>query len=144
MNRGATAVTYRRHAATELLDQQRRRLFLVVTDCSSVVWDSGAAQRLLQPLAAHNLVSLVQVLPEEMWPTTALGLAEETRLTTSGALAANAELLVGQRRADDAYPIPFVSLETESLRRWSGFWPVGSVARWLVTICRSWATPRLT
>jgi formylglycine-generating enzyme required for sulfatase activity len=113
--------TRRQHDAAELLDQQRRRLFLLVTDCSSIVWDSGAAQRFLQPLAASNLVSLVQLLPETLWPTTALGLARETRLTSTQPLATNAQLFPGQNKNNDPYPIPVVSLEPDVLRLWAGF-----------------------
>lgn len=112
--------TQMRQEATHLIDAQQRRLFLVVSDCSSVVWDNGAAQHLLQPLARHNLVSLLQLLPEGLWESSGLGLATAVRLTTPQPLASNGQLKrLHGREAEQ--PIPVVSLEAAALTRWARF-----------------------
>ncbi len=72
----------RSYEPRELIDSQQRRLILVISDCSSLAWDNRAAVRLLKPLAETNALSILQVLPEELWGTTALTNAVRVRVSS--------------------------------------------------------------
>lgn len=117
----APGATPRHHSISELLDQQQRRLFIVISDCSSIVWDSGIAQQLLKPLAENNLLSLFQVLPESLWETTALKLATKTRLISRQLLSCNRQMVDKQSNNKNNYPIPVVSIEPLAIKTWAGF-----------------------
>ncbi len=101
--------------ASELVDAAGRRLFLVLSDCSSVVWDNGAMSRLLQPFVMHNCVSIWQILPESLWKTTALTHAKQTWLSAVDMLQNERALHI------NAQAIPVVPLAAEPLMQWANW-----------------------
>ena len=65
-------------------DPSGRRLFLVMSDCVAESWYDPASTLLLQSLAAHGQLALIQLLPERMWSRTALGPRPQALLHASG------------------------------------------------------------
>ena len=76
----------------ELVDPAGRSLVLVVTDCVAGTWYDGGAAQVLETWARSGPVGLLLVLPEHLWPRTALGIAAAVRLKAPYAAASNARL----------------------------------------------------
>src|SRR5262245_59295214 len=70
---GALDESRRLRRPGELLDPAVRRLIIVVSDCVSEGWRNGAAFRMLADWGRRGPVVLAQVLPQRLWPGTALG-----------------------------------------------------------------------
>ena len=112
-------------APRELVDPAGRSLILVLTDCVAATWYDGGAARLLETWARNGPVALLLVLPEHLWPRTALGTAAAVRLAAPYAAASNARL---DARPIDAWtdlpeqagaPLPVASLVPEALSAWA-------------------------
>jgi type VI secretion system protein ImpB len=100
-------------------------LVLILTDCVAETWYDGGTAQLLETWARNGPVGLLLVLPEHLWPRTALGTAAAVRLTAPFAAAANVRL---DARPIDAWtylpdegsvPIPVASLVPEALSAWA-------------------------
>ena len=65
----------RRHPR-ELIDPAGRRLILLLTDCVSRAWEGRHLPQLLAEWGQRNHVAIVQMLPQRLWPQTALFEAE--------------------------------------------------------------------
>jgi type VI secretion system protein ImpC len=109
----------------ELVDPAGRSLVLVLTDCVAGSWYDGGAAQLLENWARNGPVSLFLVLPEHLWPRTALGTSAAVRLKAPYAAAPNARL---ESRLIDAWadlpewpgaPLPVASLLPEALTAWA-------------------------
>jgi hypothetical protein len=106
--------------ANELLDAAGRRVILVISDCVSSGWRSGAVQAQLATWGRSNPVALLQVLPEELWSRTALRGSPTAQLTAGRPAAANA-LLRARALADlGGLRLPVVSLDARTLQGWAG------------------------
>ncbi|USR91741.1 SUMF1/EgtB/PvdO family nonheme iron enzyme [Phormidium yuhuli AB48] len=64
----------------ELLDPSRRRLVLLLTDCTSSLWWRGIIQDILWSWAEVQPVSIMQLFPERLWTRTALSMGHIVRL----------------------------------------------------------------
>ncbi len=95
---GTGAIIHNRQARSELelIDTSGRRLILVVTDCVSKAWHSGAVADILAKWGRYNPVTLVQVLPQRLWSGTSLGMASRVRLHASSPGIPNRQLHVRQ------------------------------------------------
>jgi len=60
----------------DLHDRHGRRLVLVLSDCTSSAWRRGAMGAWLQSVTRHAPLTIVQLLPQALWPNTATGFAE--------------------------------------------------------------------
>ncbi|HKI17372.1 MAG TPA: SAV_2336 N-terminal domain-related protein, partial [Isosphaeraceae bacterium] len=80
------------HNSLELVEAGGRQLILVLTDCVSEAWFSGEATRVLAGWAERGPVAIVQMLPESLWPRTALGQAAQVRLKSPYPAALNRKL----------------------------------------------------
>jgi len=124
------------HKPEELLDPTGRRLILVVTDCVSPAWQSGVVQKVLEIWGKTNLVTLLQMLPWRLWPTTALCFAENMYITNAISGTPNVGLKTPEFQAlvaldtpfiNDAHlmtatrptPFPVITLYEESLSTWA-------------------------
>lgn len=70
----------------------RRTLVLVLSDCVSDGWYNGKILSVLALWSRNTPVALLQVLPERIWPRTALGMASRVRLYASVELQTNSRL----------------------------------------------------
>lgn len=109
----------------ELIHPQNRRLILVISDCVAPGWYDGRMERLLHAWAQRGMVSLVQVLPEDLWERTGLGtgIAMEACALYPG--APNSKLARRYRwRLDGSVPpkgllLPVTTLEPERISLWT-------------------------
>lgn len=127
----------------ELLDPTGERLLLVVSDCLAPAWRRGGVSRLLSRWAENGSVTLVQMLPDDLWHRTALGPMEawisspipapansglraaphvlpkepETCLRNTG--GTNWEGNRTWKATGKGYPYPVVTLEAEALSEWA-------------------------
>jgi len=114
----------------ELTDPTGRRLVLVVSDCVSTAWHSGAAGALLAAWGRTTSVAILQPLPERMWSRTGLRLVRG-RLSADAAGVANSRLRFTpfhRRRQPPpgAVPIPILQLDPDWLAPWAGMVAKGS------------------
>lgn len=109
----------------EVSDPSGQRLVLVLSDCSSPAWSSGDMARLLHRCAAHNLVTIIQMLPEYLWETSALAEAVQIQLSAAEPGANNSRLKVDLpwHWLDISPPagvsMPVITLEPEALGSWA-------------------------
>jgi hypothetical protein len=112
------------HSPRELIDPNGRRLLLVISDCVSPAWRSGAVTKELAPLACSSPMAIMQVLPEWLWERSALGLAESVLLGSPAPGVPNPKLtMTALDLLDDdvlkGLKVPVLTLEPESLGTWA-------------------------
>lgn len=108
----------------ELLDPNGRRLILVVSDCIDPRWDAQPIRDLLQILANHGPIGLVQVLPEWLWSRTALSQVSKGQMMgTRPGQASQSLTFVRRHRSLHTTPVgvkvPVMTLEPAVTNRWS-------------------------
>jgi len=117
--------TGRKHHPKELIDPSRRRLILVLSDCTSVSWWQGLVHEWLKLWATTNWVTVVQLLPERLWERGVLGegLPVWLRATEPGAKSVQWKIdgLPAWREVETkgALTFPVVTLEALFLGRWA-------------------------
>ncbi len=117
--------TGRRHDPKEFIDPSRRRLILVVSDCTSVSWWEGLVHEWLALWATKNWVTVVQLLPERLWERGVLGegLPVWLRAREPGANSVQWQIdgLPAWREVETkgALTFPVVTLEAIFLSRWA-------------------------
>nr|WP_275415716.1 SAV_2336 N-terminal domain-related protein [Leptolyngbya sp. CCY15150] len=134
------AMNQRPRNTRELRDMGGRRLLLLVTDCTSLLWRRGIIHYTLLDWATVQPVSIVQLFPERLWSRTALSDGHMVRLRAiaPGLPSAlldmdNAPVLSGAS-ADDwdddgqdpaqdddqrLLTLPIVTLNPQSMLRWA-------------------------
>jgi hypothetical protein len=122
-----TSVAYQQrfHNPRELIDPNGRRLLLVISDCISPAWRSGAITEGLAPLVSSSPMAIIQVLPEWLWERSALGVLESVLLRSSTPGVPNPKLTMTalDLLVDDdvlkGLKVPVLTLEPESLGTWA-------------------------
>ena len=108
----------RQASLKELRDPSGKRLIWVVSDCVSAIWHDGSLMKVLRDWARVQPVSLLQLLPERLWPRTALGWGIEVKLYSENPGVPNARLLKTpqpvetQFNSQQALTLPIVTLES--------------------------------
>ena len=115
-----------------LWDAASRRLILLVSDCTSQAWYDGSIVKWLDRCGRQAPTAVVQLLPEWLWPQTALGQGTSMwlRAIEPGTVSANLisqhrvallqELLaLGETQAPKGVTIPIITLEAEPLKQWA-------------------------
>ena len=109
----------------ELMDAGGRRLILLLSDCTSQAWRSGGIPTLLQQWSRQNPVTIAQLLPEDYWDRSALGLGYPVALRSRqpGALSRDwkVEGLSHRRRQRlrQGLKFPVVTIQPQSLGQWA-------------------------
>ena len=109
----------------KLIDPSGRRLILVVSDCVGEIWRNGKAFSLLESWGKHNIVAIVQILPERMWLRTALSLGAMVQLDCFKPTVSNRNLFVKEillwNDVDlkTGIKVPVFSLEPDLVETWS-------------------------
>ena len=122
----------RGHEPLELVESGGRQLTLVLTDCVSEAWQTGEASDILAAWAKRGPLAIVEMLPESLWPRTALGSATPVRLKAPYPASPNPALvselvnpLLTWDEADSATELreavvaPIMTLERDPLKRWA-------------------------
>ena len=122
---GATAKNQSPRSAAELIDSSGRRLVLVVSDCVSDIWRSGAVNLALQTWANNVPTAIIQMLPQWLWGRTALGRATEVRFqglapsVSNRQLIANIVSLWSEIDQTTGIKVPVFTLEPERVSKWA-------------------------
>ncbi len=111
----------------ELLDPAGRRLILLVSDCTSDLWHGGAIYPVLQAWSEAGPLTLLQLLPERLWTSSALKFGFPVRLSASSPGLPNLLLDVTgltrrkQRKLANAptLTVPVVTIDADALQVWS-------------------------
>ena len=107
----------------ELKDPAARRLIFVLTDGVGEAWREDGLPRVLANWARTTPVVIVQMLPERLWPRTAIGVPSAAVWSPVPGVA-NAAMMIERPwwdQDDDAPVIPIVpiTLEAASIQRWA-------------------------
>ncbi|MDZ8259606.1 SAV_2336 N-terminal domain-related protein [Nostoc sp. ChiQUE01b] len=109
----------------ELLEPNGRRLILLISDCISSLWWQGEIHKLLKLWEKQVPVTVLQLLPEQLWERTVLGLGSSVPLSAFAPGLINSKLTVNslplwlERKPTNALQFPVVTLEPESLADWA-------------------------
>jgi nucleoside phosphorylase len=114
----------------ELLDPMRRRLIVVVSDGVSPIWRSGQIVKLLEAWGLHHLTTLLQMLPQRLWPRTGLGKAREMSVRAMAGNVANIYLCSDEEKAQTGLKVPVITLEPDLLAAWANL-VVGKSESWV-------------
>ncbi|WNG37667.1 hypothetical protein F0U61_31255 [Archangium violaceum] len=119
-----------------------RRLVLVVSDCVSPAWHSGAVGELLRLWGRSSPVAILQMLPQRVWVRTALRHYPSVWVHGREPGGANGRLVFGSwpgavvPGVRGAVPVPAITLERESFSSWAhvvagraGAWAPGVLLR---------------
>jgi len=115
----------RSRSPKELLDATGRRLILLISDCISPLWWKGEIHKLLELWGNHVPVAVLQLLPEQLWERTVLGLGNSVQLSTIAPGVLNSQLIVSglpiwlEEKPKMALQFPVVTLEPDSLTEWA-------------------------
>ena len=115
----------RQASCKELRDPSGRRLIWLASDCASPIWHNGSLMKVLRDLARVQPVSLLQLLPEQLWTRTALGWGVEVKLHSEIPGTPNSQLLKNiptcetQLNSRQALTLPIVTLEALPLKNWA-------------------------
>jgi hypothetical protein len=101
-----------------------RRLTLVLTDGIGDAWYTGSAQARLAEWSRSGLVTILQALPQHMWPgtrleTTYLELSSETPATPNRRLKARHPEVADGNFTVAANPVPVLELINGSIAGWA-------------------------
>ena len=109
----------------ELLDPAGRRLVLLISDCTSVIWRQGKIHDLLKLWSHSSPLAIVQLLPERLWMRTAMGIGFPVQLSALAPGVPNTQLMVDglpvweDVNVANAITVPVITLEPDSLQQWS-------------------------
>jgi formylglycine-generating enzyme required for sulfatase activity len=115
----------KRYSPQKLIDPTGRRIIFIVSDCVSEIWRNGTAFNLLKIWGKHNIVAIVQMLPERMWLRTALSSGAMVQLNSSAYTVANRNLSIKEIliwddiNFDKSIKVPVFSLTPDSIETWS-------------------------
>ncbi|MEH2039404.1 formylglycine-generating enzyme family protein [Nostoc sp.] len=135
----------RSRSPKELLDATGRRLILLISDCISPLWWQGEIHNILEIWGNHVPIAVLQLLPEQLWERTVLGLGNTVHLGTIAPGVLNSQLIVSglpiwlEEKPKMALQFPVVMLEPESLTEWARVVAgAGSVQRLGVLFQENW------
>ncbi|MFM6610038.1 MAG: SAV_2336 N-terminal domain-related protein, partial [Dolichospermum sp.] len=115
----------RSRSPKELLEPNGRRLILLISDCISSLWWDGEIHKLLALWSKQVPVTILQLLPEQLWERTVLDLGISVCLSAIEAGLLNSKLTVHdfpmwlEEKPNQALKLPIVILEPESLKYWA-------------------------
>ena len=115
----------RSRSPKELLEPNGRRLILLISDCISSLWWEGEIHNLLELWSKQVLVTILQLLPEQLWERTVLDLGISVSLSAIEPGLLNSKLTIHdfpfwlEEKPNQALKLPIVILEPESLEYWA-------------------------
>ncbi|MBK7614352.1 MAG: CHAT domain-containing protein [Burkholderiales bacterium] len=119
-----------------LQERSGRRIVLVVSDCTSTAWRSGQMGAWMQRIALRSPLAVVQLLPQSLWPNTAIGFADlHARSPRMGAPAAQLQLRLPSWAVDEpGIAVPVLALNPVAVGAW---------ARMMTAAGHAWGTAAL-
>ncbi|WP_414622070.1 SAV_2336 N-terminal domain-related protein [Calothrix sp. CCY 0018] len=122
---GQNASQQRLASHREILDPNRRRLILLVSDCVGAMWRNGAITQVLKDWTNTQPMAIIQMLPDWLWLKTGLGLGASVNLASLTPGVANKHLLIKKLllwkdiNLDTGIKIPVFTLEPDTALPWS-------------------------
>jgi formylglycine-generating enzyme required for sulfatase activity len=113
------------HRPSEVIDQQGRRIVIVLSDCAGKYWWDGTLLPTLQAWGKVMPTVVWQMLPAWMWRRTALGRGTAIAIANNIPGVENQRLKtrIQERKEPEApehrMPVPVVTSEVRDLERWS-------------------------
>jgi formylglycine-generating enzyme required for sulfatase activity len=115
----------RSRSPKELLEPNGRRLILLISDCISSLWWQGEIHKILELWSKQVSVTVLQLLPEQLWERTVLDLGISVFFSAIKAGTINSRLTIHdfpmwlEEKPNQALKLPIVILEPESLKYWA-------------------------
>ncbi len=113
------------HRPREVIDQQGRRIVIMLSDCAGTYWWDGTLLPMLRDWGDVMPTVVWQVLPPWMWKRTALGRGKAVALKNDVPGVANQQLQVQFHTLDISddvkrrMPVPVITSDIQELSRWS-------------------------
>ena len=110
----------------ELIESTGRHHFLVLSDCVSPQWTSGAIYPVLKDWSVYNPVTILQVMSEKYWSRTALGRGRTVQLSNLEPDTKNDQFRVKRSSSrrnplppNPGLKLPIVTFDRVSLQQWA-------------------------
>lgn len=107
--------------ASDIVSRRRNRLILILSDCTSPAWEQGGGSRIIEQLGSHNMVAIVNMLPEALWESSRLASAVRVDLLSTQRGVCNTKMHAElpwywlDKNPPIGVPVPVVTLEPEYL-----------------------------
>ncbi|MDJ1184648.1 SAV_2336 N-terminal domain-related protein [Roseofilum casamattae] len=115
----------RQHSYKELIHPNGRGMILLVSDCTSEIWEQARIHRWLQIWSQQGPLAVVQLFPDWLWNSTQLGLGRKLHATALSPGVPNSRLRLPDLPfwVDIDWPnalvLPVIELEAGQLNHWS-------------------------
>lgn len=109
----------------ELCDPTGRRIIVILSDCVSPIWENGEIANLLTMWEKTGIISLVQMLPQILWPRTMLFSLQEVQVRLAGSVISNSNLkilrdsVLDESRQIKGIPLPILLLDPIAIYQWA-------------------------
>ena len=113
------------YSPKEIIDINRRSLVLVVSDCVARGWRNGKISQVLDIWAKNGKLAILQMLPQGLWPRSALGDNSEVWLRALNREDVNQQLLIKPQSPwedinyETGIKVPIFTLEPDKLAPWA-------------------------
>ena len=113
------------YSPKEIIDINRRSLVLVVSDCVAQGWRNGKISQVLDIWAKNGKLAILQMLPQGLWPRSALGDTSEVWLRALNREDVNQQLLIKPQSPwedinyETGIKVPIFTLEPDKLAPWA-------------------------
>ncbi|KST65486.1 SAV_2336 N-terminal domain-related protein [Mastigocoleus testarum] len=112
-----------KHSYRELIHSNKRGLILIVSDCTSNIWQQNNIYECLHKLSNKLPTAIMQLFPERLWQSSQLGLGYKLQLSAFNPGVPNSKLVLPslweELETEQILKLPVVTLEAFSLAQWS-------------------------
>lgn len=121
-----TTVSGQRMNAKSVADPDGRSLCIFLTHGVSFNWGGAPLQNFVRSVGRSTVVAIVQMLPQRLWPRTALGTAADTvysvyRASPNASLRRVDPIFLEEDSAHDGSSVPLLTLQPGAVERWARF-----------------------
>ncbi|ERT08668.1 formylglycine-generating sulfatase enzyme family protein [Lyngbya aestuarii BL J] len=112
------------HSHRELIHPNQRGAVILVSDCTSTVWQNASIHKWLKTWSEHGPTTVLQLFPEWLWDSTQLGTGRQLFGTAIAPGVANPRLILENLPAwipvdgQNALVLPVIRPEPELLNNW--------------------------
>ncbi|MDJ0772842.1 MAG: SAV_2336 N-terminal domain-related protein [Mastigocoleus sp. MO_167.B18] len=112
-----------KHSYRELIHSNKRGLILIVSDCTSNIWQQKNIYECLHKLSNKLPTAIMQLFPERLWQSSGLGLGYKLQFSAFNPGVPNSKLVLPslweELETEQILKLPVVTLEAFSLGQWS-------------------------
>jgi len=108
----------------EIIDTTRNRIVLVISDCIAKFWYSNDMIKMIKLWGQKHPVTILQMLPHRLWPSTALSKGHRVKLRSNAMIKSNHQLMIHdpfieKKYTNDILKIPVITLEHHLIAQWA-------------------------